>query len=101
MRTRTSSDQRLGEPQTNRDVFRLLGRAGVLTVDLAGRLELMAGFRNVVVRMYGDVSLAIVRDVVMNRVGDLLEFVAAIRVRLWSLGRRPHSGRGSHLLPQP
>jgi len=76
------SDQRLGEPQTNRDVFRLLGRAGVLPVDLAGRLELMAGFRNVVVHMYEDVNLAIVRDVVENHLGDLLEFVAAIRVGL-------------------
>lgn len=76
------SDQRLGEPQTNRDVFRLLGRAGVLSVDLAGRLERMAGFRNVIVHMYEDVNLAIVRDVVENHLGDLLEFVAAIRVRL-------------------
>jgi uncharacterized protein YutE (UPF0331/DUF86 family) len=76
------SDQRLGEPQTNRDVFRLLGRAGILPAELAGRLELMAGFRNVIVHMYGDVDLAIVRDVVENHLGDLLEFVAAIRVRL-------------------
>lgn len=76
------SDQRLGEPQTNRDVFRLLGRAGVLSVDLAGRLERMAGFRNVIVHMYEDVNLAIVRDVVENHLGDLLEFVAAIRARL-------------------
>jgi uncharacterized protein YutE (UPF0331/DUF86 family) len=76
------SDQRLGEPQTNRDVFRLLGRAGVLSVDLAGRLERMAGFRNVIVHMYEDVNLAIVRDVVEHHLGDLLEFVAAIRVRL-------------------
>jgi uncharacterized protein YutE (UPF0331/DUF86 family) len=76
------SDQRLGEPQTNRDVFRLLGRAGVLSVDLAGRLERMAGFRNVIVHMYEDVNLAIVRDVVEHHLGDLLEFVAAIRGRL-------------------
>lgn len=76
------SDERLGEPETSRDVFRLLGRAGVLPVELSGRLELMAGFRNVVVHMYGDVNLAIVRDVVENHLGDLLEFVAAIRVRL-------------------
>jgi uncharacterized protein YutE (UPF0331/DUF86 family) len=76
------SDDRLGEPETGRDVFRLLGRAGVVPVDLAGRLERMAGFRNVVVHLYQDVDLGIVRDVAENHLGDLLEFVAAIRRKL-------------------
>jgi uncharacterized protein YutE (UPF0331/DUF86 family) len=76
------SDERLGEPETSRDVFRLLGRSGVLTTDLAGRLERMAGFRNVVVHLYQEVDLAIVRDVVLNHLGDLLEFTATIRRRL-------------------
>jgi len=76
------SDDRLGEPETNRGIFRLLGRAGVLPGQLAERLELMAGFRNVVVHMYQDVDLAIVRDVVENRLDDLLDFAAVIRKRL-------------------
>lgn len=76
------SDDRLGEPETGRDVFRLLARAGVLTGPLAERLERMAGFRNVVVHLYQDVDLEIVRDVVLNRLGDLLELVAAVRRRL-------------------
>jgi uncharacterized protein YutE (UPF0331/DUF86 family) len=76
------SDERLGEPETSRDVFRLLGRAGYVSAELLGRLEQMAGFRNVVVHLYQDVDLAIVRDVVENHLGDLLEFVAAIRRKL-------------------
>ncbi len=76
------SDDRLGEPDTSRDVFRLLGRAGILPVDLAGSLEQMAGFRNVVVHLYQDVDLRIVRDMVENHLGDLLEFAAAIRRKL-------------------
>lgn len=76
------SDDRLGEPETGRDVFRLLARAGVVTGPLAERLERMAGFRNVVVHLYQDVDLDIVRDVVLNRLGDLLELVAAVRRRL-------------------
>jgi uncharacterized protein YutE (UPF0331/DUF86 family) len=76
------SDERLGEPETSRDVFRLLGRAGYVPAELLGRLEQMAGFRNVVVHLYQDVDLGIVRDVVENHLGDLLEFVAAIRRRL-------------------
>ncbi|MGE5125320.1 MAG: type VII toxin-antitoxin system HepT family RNase toxin [Betaproteobacteria bacterium] len=76
------SDDRLGEPETGRDVFRLLGKAGLLPGELTARLEQMAGFRNVVVHLYQDVDLGIVRDVVENRLGDLLEFAAAIRRRL-------------------
>jgi uncharacterized protein YutE (UPF0331/DUF86 family) len=76
------SDERLGEPETSRDVFRLLGRAGVVPADLTGRLERMAGFRNVLVHLYQEVDVAVVRDVVQNHLGDLLEFVAAIRRKL-------------------
>jgi len=76
------SDDRLGEPETGRDVFRLLARAGVVGASLAEHLERMAGFRNVVVHLYQDVDLGIVRDVVENHLGDLLEFVEAVRRRL-------------------
>lgn len=76
------SDARLGEPDTSRDVFRLLERAGIVTADLGGRLERMAGFRNVVVHLYQEVDLGIVRDVVENHLDDLLEFVTEIRRRL-------------------
>jgi uncharacterized protein YutE (UPF0331/DUF86 family) len=76
------SDERLGEPETSRDVFRLLARAGFLPPNILGRLEQMAGFRNVVVHLYQDVDLGIVRDVVENRLGDLLDFVTAIRRKL-------------------
>lgn len=76
------SDERLGEPDTNRDVFRLLERGGFLTPELGERLERMAGFRNIVVHLYQEVDLGIVRDVVENHLDDLLEFAAAIRARL-------------------
>jgi uncharacterized protein YutE (UPF0331/DUF86 family) len=76
------SDERLGEPETGREVFRLLAKAGVVDAVLAERLERMAGFRNVVVHLYQEVDLGIVRDVVENHLGDLLEFVTAIRRKL-------------------
>jgi uncharacterized protein YutE (UPF0331/DUF86 family) len=76
------SDERLGEPDTNRDVFRLLERAGIVPAELGARLEQMAGFRNVIVHLYQDVDLGIVRDVLENHLGDLLGLVAAIRKRL-------------------
>jgi uncharacterized protein YutE (UPF0331/DUF86 family) len=75
------SDERLGEPQTNRELFRLLVRGDVLPVALADGLERMAGFRNILVHGYQTVDLAIVRDVVESHLGVLVEFVAVIRQR--------------------
>ena len=45
-------------------------------------LRAIAGFRNVLVHGYVDVDRAVVRDVVVNHLDDLLTFVAAIRARL-------------------
>ncbi len=39
----------------------------------------MAGFRNVLVRGYGDIDLGVVEDVVENRLEDLLAFVDVMR----------------------
>jgi uncharacterized protein YutE (UPF0331/DUF86 family) len=76
------SDERLGEPERNRDLFTLLAGAGWIPRDLGARLEEMAGFRNLVVHEYAIVDLAIVRDVVENRLQDLLDLCRAVRQRL-------------------
>jgi len=76
------SDERLGEPRTNRELFDLLGRHGWLSSGQAAALGDMAGFRNVLVHGYGDVDLTIVRDILEHRLDDLLSFAATIRARL-------------------
>jgi uncharacterized protein YutE (UPF0331/DUF86 family) len=75
------SDRRLGEAQSNRDLFTLLARDGWLPPALQARLAAMAGFRNILVHGYDDVDLAIVTDVLTTRLGDLDAFVEAIRRR--------------------
>lgn len=75
------SDERLGEPASNHELFALLAKAGVIDPAAVPALKAMAGFRNVLVHEYDDVNLAIVRDVVEHRLGDLEAFVAAIRAR--------------------
>ena len=74
-----ASDQRLGEPETNRALFQLLARTDVISTDLSHRLAEMAGFRNVLVHGYDDVQVQIVEDVVRNHLGDLDEFVASVK----------------------
>ncbi len=76
------SDERLGEPRTNRELFDLLGRNAWLNTSQAAILSDMVGFRNVLVHGYGDLDLAVVRDVLENHLDDLLEFVTTIRNKL-------------------
>jgi uncharacterized protein YutE (UPF0331/DUF86 family) len=76
------SDERLGEPDTNRALFDLLANNGRLPPELAATMQAMAGFRNVVVHGYQSVNLDVVEDVVANRLDDLLAFVAAMRAAI-------------------
>jgi uncharacterized protein YutE (UPF0331/DUF86 family) len=71
-----------GEPRANRELFGLLERAGILNPALTTRLSAMTGFRNILVHGYDSVDLAILRDVVENRLDDLVVFVTEIRSRL-------------------
>lgn len=75
------SDERLGEPETNRALFDLLVQAGRLAEPLAASLRDMAGFRNVLVHGYHDVDLGVVEDVLRHHLDDLLAFAAALRRR--------------------
>lgn len=76
------SDEKLGEPATNLELFTLLARAGWLEEGQARSLRAAIGFRNVVVHGYAAVDAAIVKDVVENHLGDIVAFVAAVRARL-------------------
>ena len=78
------SDDKLGEPRTNRELFDLLRNHGWISEELCRTLHQVVGFRNIVVHGYGVVDPEIVRDVAENHAGDLLEFVAEIRAHLES-----------------
>ena len=84
------SDNRLGEPRTNRDLFDLLGRHGWLAPSLVDVLRDMGGFRNVLVHGYAEVDVSVVRDVLDHHLPDFEAFVAAIRRRMTPI--TPHEG---------
>ncbi|WP_295883550.1 DUF86 domain-containing protein [uncultured Thiohalocapsa sp.] len=76
------SDDRLGEPESNRALFELLVRAGWVPRALGTVLSDMDGFRNILVYGYQAVDPAAARDVVEHHLDDLLGYVAAVRARL-------------------
>ena len=76
------SDERLGEPETNRELFDRLAQHGWLASELAATMGQMAGFRNIVVHGYGGVNLEIAKDIVEHRLADLVAFVRAVQGRL-------------------
>ncbi len=77
-----TSDEKLGEPRTNAELFSLLARGNWITPELAEILRAAIGFRNVLVHGYTDVDLIIMRDVLINRLVDLQAFVDQIRARI-------------------
>ncbi|ETX07495.1 MAG: hypothetical protein ETSY2_10850, partial [Candidatus Entotheonella gemina] len=57
------SDERLGEPRANRELFDLLQRNHWLSPELTGTMGKMAGFRNIVVHGYQSADPRIMRDI--------------------------------------
>lgn len=76
------SDDRLGEPATNQELFAILAREGWIDATSSDALRRAIGFRNILVHGYAVVEPHLVRDVLENHTGDLLAFVVAIRKKL-------------------
>jgi len=68
---------RLGVPQSSRDVFKLLGQAGLIAPELASRLQRIAGFRNIAVHDYQAMEIPIVIQVIEKHLDDFLNFSQA------------------------
>lgn len=76
------SDGRLGEPNTNAELFALLQRASILPVELAVKLSQMAGFRNLVVHAYAEVDMKLVARILSDNLADLSSYASAVRTHL-------------------
>jgi uncharacterized protein YutE (UPF0331/DUF86 family) len=76
------SDNRLGEPNSNRELFELLERYGWIPPELSAALHDMVGFRNIVVHGYEKLNAVVVEEIVKNHLDDLLALVTTIRTKL-------------------
>ena len=70
--------ERLGVPQSARDVFELLHAGGWLAPDLAEAMKRMVGFRNIAVHDYQALQLPITVNIIRNHLDEFLAFTRAV-----------------------
>lgn len=70
--------ERLGVPQSSRDVFELLSRGGWLDSALVPSMKNMIGFRNIAVHEYQTLQLPITVSIITRHLGDFVAFSSAI-----------------------
>lgn len=75
------AERALSLPDTNRDTFTVLERAGELAPDLADRLRGWTGFRNILVHQYLDIDHGIAYRAIHD---DLIDLEALAR---WAAGK--------------
>ncbi|QDA30819.1 DUF86 domain-containing protein [Thermococcus indicus] len=73
-----NSDLRLTMPEREEDVFEGLVRAGIIPEEMAHKLRLMKGFRNILVHRYGRINDRLAFEVLHEHLGDIYEFVELI-----------------------
>lgn len=69
---------RLGVPQSARDVFELMARAGWIDTELAESLKRMVAFRNIAVHDYRNLLLPVTVNVITLHLGDFLQFTQRV-----------------------
>ncbi len=69
---------RLGVPQSARDVFTLLAQAGRIEKPLAEGLQRMVGFRNIAVHDYQTLQLPITVAIIEKHLDEFLDYSKAL-----------------------
>jgi len=72
--------KKLGIPQSSRDAFELLLKAGLLPENVATSLKKMVGLRNIAVHDYQELNIDIVAFIVENHLVDFDRFIKAIKL---------------------
>lgn len=73
--------ERLGVPQSARDVFQLLAQAHWIEPTLADALKRMVGFRNIAVHDYQALQLPITVSIIQNHLDEFLQYSKALLLK--------------------
>jgi len=61
--------QKLGIPQTSRDVFSILEKNNILPAELSKNLQAMVGFRNIAIHEYEKLNVEIIKSIIEKHSG--------------------------------
>lgn len=75
------ADEGLGLPSELKENFLILGKSGIVSSELSGNLQRMVGFRNIAVHDYKSIDVDVLKQVLVNHLGDLEMFYSAILKR--------------------
>lgn len=70
--------EKLGIPQSAREVFNLLAKENIITSDCANKMQKMIGFRNIAVHDYQQLNLDIVKHIIKHQLDDFNELAKQI-----------------------
>ena len=73
--------EKLGVPQSARDVFALLAHGGWITQALAESLKHMVGFRNIAVHDYQAMQLPITVSIIQTHLDEFLQYSQTLLLR--------------------
>jgi len=75
-----NKQKKTGIPQSSRDAFELLVKAGFLSEEVAVNLKKMVGLRNIAVHDYQELNIDIVKFIVEHHLVDFQYFIKAIKL---------------------
>ena len=73
--------EKLGLPQSARDVFAILAQAGWIDNSLADALKRMVGFRNIAVHDYQTMQMPIVISIIEHHLDEFLAYSKALLLK--------------------
>lgn len=72
------AEKKLGLPQTSRESFDFLEKAGVVNQETAKSLKAMVEFRNIAVHDYQKLNLEILQKIVEQHLSDFIQFTKQV-----------------------
>ena len=70
--------QKLGVPQTSRELFSLLAKHQLISASLSERLQGMVSFRNIAIHDYTSLNLDVVVSIIEHHLMDFTDFSATL-----------------------